>query len=193
MIYLHALAVNDVRSHTFLNKSVRFGQNLNFKFLRMGNKEQRFEQGKKIALIRYIFDYNILFVKTCTLCFLTEKLLANKPFYAKKAVKGCFHDVICLKCWQLNQNETLCKILSSRRKFKPLVTNISEPVSCDIILCLDEKSMLCSPRGFSLLNEIINLLSILNKYSSENTSDDSHEPPLNVLSKDDDACSFLGT
>ena len=49
-----------------------------------------------------------MFVQACALCFLKEKLLENKLFYAKNAKmagKGCLHDTMFLNCGHLNQNE----------------------------------------------------------------------------------------
>lgn len=52
-------------------------------------------------------------VQAIAQCFLKEKLLQNKPFYAKYAKmagKDKLHDVIFLNCGQLNQNESYEKI-----------------------------------------------------------------------------------
>lgn len=55
----------------------------------MGIIERSFEQAQSfchvLVLNRYIFYENIMFVPAITQYFLKEKLLKNKPFYAKNA------------------------------------------------------------------------------------------------------------
>ena len=90
---------------------------------------------------------------------------------------------------------------SSSRQFIPLVPDLSEPVTSDILpdvnpsagLCRRDVDALLDSRFSAFENKIINLLSIRNQDSVANNNAARIDSPLNVMADDDETCSYLDT